>query len=111
MYSNDPKQIRNGLVGYIGALLKAVPYEEKPAKQLVVAALLEESMTLGLKNEENIEVDMYILKPFFRGCKTILEKRILELETISLSSKSINSQIDEYKNIISSLNKIIDSIK
>lgn len=106
MYSNDPKQIRNGLVNYIGSALKAVPYEGKAAKQYVIAMLLEEGLTLGI--EDGI-TDMYCLKPYFRSIKVIFEKRILELEKLP-NSTIIKNQIQDYKNMNSTLTKLIDTI-
>lgn len=107
MYSNDTKQIRNGLVNYIGALLNAVPFEGKAAKQVVVAALVEEAFSMSL--DESGELDMYCLKPILRQCKIIFEKRRLELEAMP-SIPNIRRQIENYTVNINMLNTLIDSI-
>lgn len=106
MYSNDPKQIRNGLVNYIGSALKAVPLEGKAAKQHVIAMLLEEGLSLGI---EDGTVEMYCLKPYFRSCKIIFEKRILELNNIP-SNTAVKLQIKEYEDMIQMLIKLINTI-
>lgn len=106
MYSNDPNQIRNGLVNYIGASLKASKFEGKGAKQHIIAMLLEEGLSLGI---EDGSPDMYCLKPYFRSCKIIFEKRILELESLP-TSNNIKIQVEEYKTAIEMLSKLINSI-
>lgn len=106
MYSNDPKQIRNGLVNYIGSALNAVPLEGKAAKQHVIAMLLEEGLVLGIEDEK---VDMYCMKPYFRSCKIIFEKRILELKEAPMNT-SVKTLIEEYSTTIAMLSKLINSI-
>lgn len=107
MYSNDSNQIRNGLVNYIGSSLKAVPYEGNAAKQHIIAMLLEEGLSLGISADETL--DMFCMKPFFRSCKIIFEKRIIELEKLPDNS-SVKDQLQEYKSVIKTLSKLINNI-
>lgn len=106
MYSNDPKQIRNGLVNYIGSSLNATKLEGKAAKQTMIAMLLEEAMVLGIEDDTP---DMYCLKPYFRSIKIIFEKRITELNSLP-SNSAIKSQIEEYQITINTMTKLINSI-
>ena len=106
MYSNDPKQIRNGLVNYIGSALKASPFEGKAAKQYVIAMLLEEGLVLGIEDETP---DMFCLKPYFRSCKRIFELRIKGLKELP-NNPSVKLQIESYQSTVEMLSKLIESI-
>lgn len=108
MYSNDTQQIRNGLVNYMGSLLVASPFEGKAAKQHVIGSVTEEALKMAI-NEDGT-VDMYAAKPFFRACKIIFEKRILELTNLP-STGAVKAQLVDYKHTINMLNNLIDSIK
>lgn len=107
MYSNDTQQIRNGLVNYMGSLLMASPFEGKAAKQHVIGSVTEEALKMAINEDGTI--DMYAAKPFFRACKIIFEKRILELESLP-SNGAINNQLVNYKHTINMLNNLIDNI-
>ena len=107
MYSNDYKQIRNGLVNYIGSLLKACPFEgEKAARQYVAATLIEEALDL-MKNEESY--DMYIAKPLLRGNKIVLQNRKNEIAKLP-QSNGIKATIKTYEDNLDFLNNLINSI-
>lgn len=108
MYSNDNTQIRNGLTNYIGSLLKAVPFDGKASKQVVIAILIEEAFKLSL--DENGEMDMYCLKPILRQTKIIFEKRKLSLQEMP-QIQSVKKQIDDYTSNIEMLNELIKNIK
>ena len=53
MYSNDTTQIEQGLTNYIGALLKASPYDNKAARQDINAMLLKQSLNLAKDADTN----------------------------------------------------------
>jgi len=108
MYSNDYKQIRNGLVNYIGSLIKASPFDgEKASRQYVAATLIEEALDL-MKNDDTY--DMYIAKPLLRGNKIILQNRrneILKLPQVQGTKdvvKLYEANIKFIDNLIESIN-------
>ena len=107
MYSNDYKQIRNGLVNYIGSLLKACPFEgEKASRQYVAATLIEEALEL-MKNDDTY--DMYIAKPLLRGNKAVLQNRKNEILKLP-QTNGIKGTVKLYEDNIEFLNNLIDSI-
>lgn len=107
MYSNDYKQIRNGLVNYIGSLLKACPFEgEKASRQYVAATLIEEALEL-MKNDDTY--DMYIAKPLLRGNKAVLQSRKNEILKLP-QTNGIKGTVKLYEDNIEFLNNLIDSI-
>lgn len=108
MYSNDFTQIRGGLVNYIGSALNAAPFQGKAGKQYVFAMLIEEAIKLA--QEENGDIDLYTVKPLFRGCKIIFDKRKLALQSLPPSS-AVNEQIAEYDKAINVLNGLIENIQ
>lgn len=104
MYSNDYKQIRNGLVNYVGSLLKACPFDgEKASRQFVAATLIEEAMNL-MKDDNTF--DMYISKPLLRGNVVILENRKNTLKELPQTS-NVKETIKTYENNIEFLNSLI----
>lgn len=107
MYSNDYKQIRNGLVNYIGSLLKACPFDgEKAARQYVAATLIEEALDL-MKNDETY--DMYVAKPLLRGNKIVLQNRRNEILKLP-QTNGIKGTVKTYEESIEFLNNLIESI-
>lgn len=107
MYSNDYKQIRNGLVNYIGSLLKACPFEgEKASRQYVSATLIEEALEL-MKNDDTY--DMYIAKPLLRGNKVVLQNRRNEILKLP-QTNGIKGTVKLYEDNIEFLNNLIESI-
>ena len=107
MYSNDTTQIENGLSNYIGALLKAVPYEGKAAKQLVNALLVKQSLNLA-KNEKG-HIDLYTFKPNLRSMKIYLEDRNKQLEALPKDKVSIEL-IEKNNELIAALDTLIKNI-
>lgn len=104
MYSNDYKQIRNGLVNYVGSLLKACPFDgEKASRQFVAATLIEEAMIL-MKDDNTF--DMYVSKPLLRGNVVILENRKNALKELPQTS-NVKETIKIYENNIEFLNSLI----
>ena len=108
---NTPKQqIRNGLVNYIEALVQALPYEKDMAKHIINSILIEEAINISKENKDN-EINLFCIKPLFRGVMLILNNRCIELEKIKDTSSIIEAQIQDYKQVISILNKLLDNIK
>lgn len=108
MYSNDYTQIKNGLVNYIGSLLRACPFDgEKASRQYVAATLIEEAMTL-MKEDETY--NMYVSKPLLRANKILLESRRNELLKLP-STSSIKETIETYNRNIKFLENIIEKIQ
>jgi len=107
MYSNDQTQIRAGLTNYIGALLKASKFKGKVAKQNVVAILAEE--TLKFSQDKDKIIDLYVAKPIIKSTIFLLNQRIQLLQNIP-KNKQKEDVIINYKNIISSLEELINKI-
>lgn len=107
MYSNDPTQIRQGFVNYIGALLKSSTHPGKAAPQNVVATLIEEAIKLS--QDENKVIDLYIMKPMIKGMIFILNQRIAELQKLP-DKKASEPVITEYKNTLNTLEKLLSVI-
>lgn len=108
-YSNDYREIRNGFINYIGAALNAVKtYEKDSARQYIVAMLIEEAINLATNEDDNI--DLYSIKPLLKGCKYIFQNRITALESLSNVSPNIGKQINEYKDLINTIDNYINNI-
>ena len=108
-YSNDQGQIRAGLVNYIGAMLNASKFEnEKATKHSVVAILLEEAVKLC--RDENGIFDMYISKPALRLTSSIAKQRASLMSDLP-KTHDVIEQIEAYKFINSSLDKILENTK
>jgi len=106
-YSNDQTQIRAGFVNYIGSLLKSSHYEGAAAQQEVISILIEEA--LKLSQDKDKVVQLYQIKPMFRGMIFILRQRCVELEKLP-KNKLVDEQISKYKNIIQVFEDMIKNI-
>lgn len=106
MYSNDQKQIRSGLVNYIGALFRSEKFSGRAGKQHVVGMLTEESMTIA-KQDDGM-VDYYIVKPILRATILIVKQRIMEME--ATNSKALAVAIANYKECEATLEKMLQQI-
>lgn len=108
-YSNDQTQIRAGLVNYIGAMLSSSKFDnEKAIKHSVVAILLEEAATL-CKDQDGL-FDMYTCKPILRLVSGITKQRINLLSDLP-KTPDVVGQIESYKFITESLDKILENTK
>lgn len=107
MYSNDYKQIKNGLVNYVGSLLKACPFEgEKASRQYVAATLIEEALNLM---KEDDTYNMYVAKPLLRGNKIVLENRKNELLNLPQTA-SVKDTVKQYEDNINFIKSLVDNI-
>lgn len=103
MYSNDQTQIRQGLVSYIGAMVKSSPFEGKAARQNVAAALIEEALNIA---KEDMSYDTYVLKPLYRATSIALKDRVNDLSKIP--SHEAKEKVKQYEDIIKSLKLITE---
>lgn len=108
MYSNDQIQIRQGLVSYIGAIIKSSPFEGRAARHNAAAILTEEAMKLA-QNQENDELDFYVLKPLIRGNIHLLKRRLQELSKLP-ATQEVRKTIYDYQEVIKVLEKLISSL-
>ena len=107
MYSNDYKQIKNGLVNYVGSLLKACPFEgENASRQYVAATLIEEALNL-MKEDETY--NMYVSKPLLRANKIILENRRNELLNLP-QTINVKDTVKQYEDNINFIKNLEDNI-
>lgn len=106
-YSNDQVQIRQGLVNYIGALLKASPFSGKAARQGVASILIEESLKIA-QDDEGL-IDLYVAKPLLRATVHTLKQRCVELS--KLPAPEAKKKIQDYEVAIRELEILINSIK
>lgn len=107
MYSNDYKQIKNGLVNYVGSLLKACPFEgENASRQYVAATLIEEALNL-MKEDETY--NMYVSKPLLRANKIILENRRNELLNLP-QTINVKDTVKQYEDNINFIKNLVDNI-
>jgi hypothetical protein len=107
MYSNDYNQIRAGLTNYIGAMIKACPYEGvKASRQYVAATLIEEAMQII--EGDSVTPDMYVAKPLLRANIIVLKKRILELQKLPQVAQ-VKEKIEQYNNTIELLNELVNN--
>ena len=72
--------------------------------------LIEEAINISKENKDN-EINLFCIKPLFRGVMLILNNRCIELEKVKDTSSIIEAQIQDYKQVISILNKLLDNIK
>lgn len=107
-YSNDFTQIRNGFVNYIGSALNASPFQDNAARHHVVSMMIEEAINLA--TDEDKSINLYAIKPLFRGCKAIFEQRRNALKQLPTST-AINEQIAEYDETIKMLDNLINNIQ
>ena len=107
MYTSDLTQIRQGLVNYIGAIIKSSGFEGKAANQVAASILLEETLKLSQTDESGV-FDLYILKPLFRANIAVLKQRIQELSSLNTRDSKVicrqyNDVINIYENILNKL--------
>jgi hypothetical protein len=88
--------------------LSAMPYEGNEAKHFLVSIMTEESLKIAKDSDNNI--NMFAIKPILRACIVIFTERLTALEDID-SSELIIKQINNYNELISTLNGLIDNIK
>ena len=101
--------MKNGLVNYVGAMLKAANFEsEKAGRQFVAAALIEEAM--NLMHDEDKTINMFVSKPLFRATSILLRERAKEMEPHA-GNKAIANCIVQYTTESDALSKIAESIK
>lgn len=108
MYSNDEVQIRQGLVSYIGAIIKSSSLEGKAARQSAAAILIEEAIKLA--QEDDNSLNLYVLKPLFRGNLFVLNQRYAELSKMPMTPE-VRKALEEYKSAINFLEKLIENAK
>ena len=88
---NVIKDIREGLIQFIGALLKNTSYEGAAARQIVCAALTEEALTLATQHNK---IEYYSAKPILRATLLILDQRKKEYGMLLAGSPS--PETDQY---------------
>ena len=116
MYSENPQSIRSGLTNFIGALIKHSPFKGNSKRHDIVAILVEEILTIGKK--ENGEIDLYSVKPLFKGAIFILKQRheIIKQDLKSSKfdpgvAKSLYQKGQKYETVIDLLSELIGNIK
>lgn len=108
MYSNDYNQIKAGLINYVGAMLKACPFEGmKSSRQYVAATLIEQAIDL-MKDDDN-HFDMYVSKPLLRGTSLLLKDRDIALSTLNMPK--VSEKRKEYKELYTYIDNLIKDIK
>lgn len=107
MYTSDQTQIRQGLVSYIGAIVKSSPFEGRAARHDAASILSEETLKLAQGDDET--VDIYVLKPLLRATVFTLKQRSSELS--ELPNKEARSRAIQYKKMSTELENLINSIK
>jgi hypothetical protein len=107
MYSNDQVQIRQGLVSYIGAIIKTSNLEGRAARQNAAAILIEEALKIAQDNED---LDFYVLKPLLRGNMFALNHRVNELAKLP-ATPEIKNTIKDYRTMVTRLERLVDSVK
>lgn len=111
MYSNDEKQIRAGLVNFIGSLLKASKETSNSsyrAQQQNVASILTEE-TIKLSQDNDGLIDLYIVKPLIRGVSFVYGQRIKELKKLPQEAQ-VKEKIEFYESLIKALNDSISMV-
>lgn len=103
-YSNDLTQIRNGMVNYLGAMIKTMKHSEKANKQSVASVMVEEALKMS-QNQEGI-YDLYVLKPMFRGLTLVLNQRCQELGKLPKTTE-VMEQIQEYQRTIRTFEELV----
>lgn len=106
-YSNDPTQIRNGMVNFVGAMLNSMKNSDRANKQTVASVMIEEALKLS-QNEEGM-YDLYVLKPMLRGVMLVFNQRCIELKKLPKTSESL-AQIQEYQSVIDTFDKLVKKL-
>lgn len=110
MYSNDPAQIRAGLMNYLGAYMNAIKTGGvKDAKQQVVAMLIESAIKIATDDETNL-LDMYSIKPLLRGTKILYTQRVTELEKVKSTVPAAQASIKAYQDGVKFIDEMLNSI-
>lgn len=112
MYSNDVTQIRSGLTQYIGALTATMASQGKTARNAKheVAAILGEEM-ISLSEDENGEVDVFVLKPLLRATLNTLSMRMNDLSELSVQTEAVAEKHKEYAEASRIIHSLVESIK
>lgn len=110
MYSNDPTQIRHGMVNYVGALVKASKLPPKAARQDVAAILIEEALKLA--REEDNQYDLYVLKPLLRAINLIVQNRTNAFNELPVNmQKQASMALEDYLKLSDAATRILKTIE
>ena len=102
MYSQDIDQIKGGLTNYVMAAYHSLG-ETREAKQRVVAILLEESLKMA--QDEDGELDIYVLKPLMRAAAFTFEQRAAVFTTLNQEKAAA-----DYKLLAQRLRKLTELV-
>lgn len=116
MYSENLQSIRSGLTNFIGTLIKHSPFKGSSKRHDTVAILIEEVLTIGKKDDG--QIDLYAVKPLFKGVIFILKQRHEVIKKDLKSSKfdpgvakSLQQKGLKYEQMIELLEQFITNIK
>lgn len=112
-YSNDTTQIKQGMVNYVGALIKASKFPPKGARQDVSAMLIEEALKLA--RTEDGQYDMYVLKPLLRAVETVSQNRMNALyDQVSHLPKEVKKEaektLEDYQLLHSASKRLLSTV-
>lgn len=111
MYTQLQQTIRNSLWNFMGSIMDA-SCNEDVKKENVTALISEEMCKFCRIEDENKEskIDMKTARPILEAAIWILSARKLELQNLSVTSKSIDYTIKELDSIIKSLEMYVKRI-
>jgi hypothetical protein len=110
MYSNDPAQIRSGLMNYLGTYMSAIKAGSiKDAKQQTIAMLIESAIKIATDEDTGL-IDLYAIKPLLRANKILYQQRAAELEKVKSVVPAAQSSIKMYQDNIKFIDDMLSSI-
>ena len=105
MYSNDLETIRMGLVSYIGAAQKAVPFEGRAKNQIIASILVDATLDIAKTKKNDPYCDPYVLVPMFKGMIGVLKQQ--QYKCAQEKTPDAKDKIIEYESIIQTLEEMI----
>lgn len=115
MYTETQDAIRNSLWNFMGSILTASILEKNKRKENVTALMCEE-LCKFCKTDDETSVDMQAAKPILKAAVWVLEARKLEMEKsrdhldVDAMITPMDKAIEEFSNLINTLNNYIEKI-
>lgn len=114
MYTEMQEQLRMSLAHFFGSILVNSNFKDPNLKRQSLVALVIEELLKICKTEDG-QIDIVASKPIIRGANYLLENRmnniVDQLRSTSLNEEEIEEATKDLYDIVSSLNKYLETTK